>query len=440
MAWSLLASPAMAAMGAQDNANEKSGQAERGIRFGIDREEYDAQARAAMQADPVMAAQLGAIRKVTLDEAASMDEPGPDVLVFDVEGSRGKGRVTARFITVSATREALGPGTLVMADGTRHVIEGDADALAAEQEGHAHDHEHDEDVEAGAGLFTRQAQEAAQRYPLIRQHIGQITTFNIDTDATGAAPGMNTFVFDVAGDKGRGRLQADFITVDADTERLGKGVLTLADGRRLAFEGEPPGEGEASGEGAGIDDLFGDMQDNIFTRQARVAVQRYPLVQQHIGTLQTFEFDMAATGEAEGVNEFAFALVGDKGRGQIVAEFITVDADTERLGKGVLTLADGRELPFEGEPPFPGEQVDGEVPDLRAPGRHLRVAGQCGDAGAPGGAAPYRRPPRGGLRSRRILVGRRRALYLRSEGQQGTGTIGSRVHHRRRRQRAHRRG
>ena len=62
---------------------------------------------------------------------------------------------------------------------------------------------------------------------------------------------------------------------------------------------------------------------------------------------------MAATGEAEGINEFAFALVGDKGRGHIVAEFITVDADTERLGKGVLTLADGRELAFEGEPPFP---------------------------------------------------------------------------------------
>ena len=115
----LAALPAIAATNAAEGGNEKSGGTERGIRFGIDREEYDAQARAAMQVDPVVAAQLGAIRKVTLDEAASMDEPGPDVLVFDVEGSRGKGRVTARFITVSATQEALGPGMLVMADGTR---------------------------------------------------------------------------------------------------------------------------------------------------------------------------------------------------------------------------------------------------------------------------------------------------------------------------------
>ena len=363
----------MAPAFADDTSNAKPQSEEGGVRFGIDREEYDAQARAAMQVNPVVAGQLGAIRRITLDDAASMEEPGPDVLVFDVEGSRGKGRVTARFITVSATQEALGPGVLVMADGTEHAIEGDADALASEDEGHAHDHHaHDEDVEAGAGLFIRQAQEAAQRYPLIRQHIGQIASFEIDSDASGAAPGMNTFVFDLAGDKGRGRLEADFITVSADTERLGKGVLTLASGRRLAFEGEPRGEDEPADDEA-TGDLFGDMQDNIFTRQARVAVQRYPLVQQHIGALKTFEFDLAGTGEAEGINEFVFDLAGDKGRGRILAEFITVDADTERLGKGVLTMADGRAFAFEGEPSVEGERAPpridadrGEAPDTFA--------------------------------------------------------------------------
>lgn len=352
VACGLATSSGIATAHAADDGNTKSTEGQGGVRFGIDREEYDAQARAAMQVDPVVAEHLGAIRKIALDDAASMDEPGPDVLVFDVEGSRGKGRVTARFITVSATEEALGPGVLVMADGTEHAIEGDAEALAGEDGAHDHDHDHEEDIEAGAGAFVRQAQEAAQRYPLIRQHIGEISTFEIDTDATGAAPGMNTFVFDLAGDKGRGRLEADFITVSADTERLGKGVLTLANGRKLSFDGEPPGEDELA---EGID--AGDMLagDNIFTRQARVAVQRFPLVQQHIGTLSAFDMDLMATGEAEGGNEFVFALVGDKGRGRILAEFITVDADTERLGKGVLTLADGREIAFEGEPPTEAE-------------------------------------------------------------------------------------
>ncbi|MBD9480244.1 hypothetical protein [Pseudoxanthomonas sp. PXM02] len=366
----LVAASGVASASAADDGNTKSTEGQGGVRFSIDREEYDAQARAAMQVDPVVAAHLGAIRTVALDDAASMDEPGPDVLVFDVEGSRGKGRVTARFITVSASKEALGPGVLVMADGTEHAIEGDADVLAAEDDNHAHDHAHDEDIEAGAGLFIRQAQEAAQRYPLIREHIGEISTFEIDTDATGAAPGMNTFVFNVAGDKGRGRLEADFITVSADTERLGKGVLTLASGRKLSFDGEPPGEDEPA-EGIDASDVLAG--DNIFTRQARVAVQRYPLVQQHIGTLSAFDMDFMATGEAEGADEFVFTLVGDKGRGRILAEFITVDADTERLGKGVLTLADGREITFEGEPPMEGElappRIDtdrGEVPETFA--------------------------------------------------------------------------
>lgn len=370
VACALIASAGIGTAWAASDTNTKSTSEQGGVRFGIDREEYDAQARAAMQGDPVVSKHLGAIRKVTLDDAASMDEPGPDVLVFDVEGSRGEGRVSARFITVSATQEALGPGTLVMADGTEYAIEGDADALAAENQDHRHDA--DEAIEQGRDIFTRQAQEAAQRYSLVRQYIGKIATFEIDTEATGAAPGMNTFVFDLAGDKGRGRIEADFITVSADTERLGKGVLTLEDGRRLPFEGEPRGANEPD---AAADDesLSGGMQDNIFTRQAREAVQRYPLVQQHIGTLNAFEIDMVASGEAEGVDAFVFDLAGDKGRGRILADFITVDADTERLGSGVLTLADGREIAFDGEAPREGElaspRVDsdrGEVPDTFA--------------------------------------------------------------------------
>ncbi|WP_447938391.1 hypothetical protein [Pseudoxanthomonas mexicana] len=373
LAWLVVGTCAMATndVGARGADGAKAADAQGRITFGIDREEYDAQARAAMQVDPVVAKHLGAIRTVSLDEPASMDEPGPDVLVFDVVGSRGKGRVTARFITVSPTEEVLGPGTLVMADGTTHDIDGNANALAAEAE---HDHAHDDEAALAEGkdIFTRQAREAAQRYPLVQEHIGRIDTFTMNEVATGAAAGMNTFVFDLVGSKGRGTLEADFITVSADTERLGKGVLTLQDGRRLPFEGEPRGADEPEDDEADTS-LFGDMQDNIFTRQARAAAQRYPLVQQHIGTLSSFELDLTASSEAEGADEFVFALAGDKGRGRLLAEFITVDADTERLGKGVLTLADGREFAFEGEQPTAGEQAPsradtgrGDIPDTFA--------------------------------------------------------------------------
>lgn len=321
---------------------------EGGIRFGIDREEYEAQARAAMQVDPVVAAHLGAIRQVRLDEDASMAEPGPDVLVFDVEGSRGKGRITARFITVSPHEEALGPGTLAMADGTEHAIEGNADAVAHAdaRDGHdghdGHDHEGTFDAGSGGDIFTRQAREAAQRYPLVRQHIGDIMRFDIDAAATGEAPGMDEFVFDMEGSKGRGRLLAEFITVDADTERLGKGVLTLADGREIPFEGEPPqpGEGSEAVRGGRIPDAFA-TQDGVFVKQARVAMQAHPLIVRHIGEIREARFDREASWALAG-DRYAFDLTGSKGSGRLVAEFITVDADSEQLGEGELLMADGR--------------------------------------------------------------------------------------------------
>ena len=348
--WVLVAMCGLAASGnaaahAAGDGNTKSAEGQGSVRFSIDREEYDAQARAAMQVDPVVAAHLGAIRKVALDDAASMDEPGPDVLVFDVEGSRGKGRVTARFITVSATQEVLGPGVLVMADGSRHEIEGDADALAAEDEAHGHDHDHDEDIEAGAGLFIRQAQEAAQRYPLVQQHIGTLQSFELDLAGTGEAEGADEFVFTLVGDKGRGRLLAEFITVDAETERLGKGMLTLADGREIAFEGEAPMEGEPDRGDA--PDTFA-RQDGIFVLQANAAMQAHPVVQRHIGDIREAAFDRDASWAAKG-DRYIFDLKGSKGAGRLEAEFITVDADNERIGDGELVMADGKRYPLDGK-------------------------------------------------------------------------------------------
>ncbi|MEL1263127.1 hypothetical protein [Pseudoxanthomonas putridarboris] len=323
---------------ATESSNTKS-TSTGGIRFGIDREEYDAQARAAMQVDPVVAAHIGAIRKIALDEPASLEEPGPDVLVFDVEGSRGEGRVTARFITVSATAEALGPGMLVMADGTEHAIEGDAGALAAEHEGHGHDVE--SGIALGEDIFTRQAREAAQRYPLVQEHIGRIERFVIDAIATGEAPGMDEFVFDIAGSVGRGQLLAEFITVDADTERLGKGVLTLADGRELPFAGEAPYPRERrADDGDGIPETFA-TQDGIFVLQASAAMQAHPVIQRHIGDIREARFDREVSWALPG-DRYSFYLVGSKGEGRVVAEFITVDADSERLGDGELVMADGR--------------------------------------------------------------------------------------------------
>jgi len=199
-------------------------------------------------------------------------------------------------------------------------------------------------------IFTRQAREAVQRYPLVQQHIGALSTFEIDMMASGEAEGADAFVFNLVGDKGRGRILADFITVDADTERLGKGVLTLANGREIAFEGEAPMEDEQAAARTDADrvevpDTFA-REGGIFVLQANAAMQAHPVVQRHIGDIREAAFDRDASWAAEG-ERYVFDLKGSKGQGRLEAEFITVDADSERIGDGELVMADGKRYPLD---------------------------------------------------------------------------------------------
>lgn len=193
-------------------------------------------------------------------------------------------------------------------------------------------------------LFGALAQRVAvQRYPLVQQYIGALQTFEFDMAATGEAKGVNEFAFALVGDKGRGHIVAEFITVDADTERLGKGVLTLADGRELAFEGEPPFPGEqVDGD---VPETFA-RQDGIFVLQANAAMQAHPVVRRHIGDIREAAFDRDASWAADG-ERYIFDLKGSKGQGHLEAEFITVDADSERIGEGELVMADGTRYPLD---------------------------------------------------------------------------------------------
>ncbi|GEM_PF-748638 len=378
LAIAMATSAAAIAAPARDS-NTKTATAGR-IEFGIDREEYIAQARAALQGDPVIASHIGAIRELRLDDGESLKQPGDDVLVFDVKGSRGQGRVTARFVTVDEHREVLGAGRLVMAGGEEHPIAGaDPDAAGVGL------------VESmmgfGLNVFAIQAREAVQRYPDTARHLGDITSFKLDTGASMNASGMQAFVFDVVGSKASGRIEADFITVDGDTERLGKGVLILSDGRRIAFDGEAPFESELA-----VEDGSESQGEGPFITQARAAVQRYPLTAGPLGQIERFDYNAEATMNAPGALTFVFDVVGSKASGRISADFITVDADTERLGAGTLTLAGGREIRFEGEPPVPGEQQafgdgDFQIPDdspfvlqaRDAVARYPLLAGQLGE-------------------------------------------------------------
>ena len=87
---------------------------------------FEEQARTALQADPVVEAHIGKIREMDLELMATGGAKGADEFVFKLEGSRGKGTVTAEFASTPDSEEIRG-GKLIMSDGMQYVLGSDAD-------------------------------------------------------------------------------------------------------------------------------------------------------------------------------------------------------------------------------------------------------------------------------------------------------------------------
>ncbi|MBW3597480.1 MAG: hypothetical protein KY475_09430 [Planctomycetes bacterium] len=85
----------------------------------------------------------------------------------------------------------------------------------------------------GLDEFDRQVQADVEDHPLIVEHIGAIQEFRHDWDASMEEPGEDVWVFDIRGEKGSGRLRAECITIDADTEDVTSGQLILDSGETI---------------------------------------------------------------------------------------------------------------------------------------------------------------------------------------------------------------
>ena len=88
--------------------------------------------------------------------------------------------------------------------------------------------------------------------------------------------------------------------------------------------------------------LFFHAGISLFNEQAAAAIRADPAVTGAVGNIVAIEFDFTATGNAPGAEDFAYRVSGDRASGLLVGRFVTVDADTEELRSGVLTLDDGR--------------------------------------------------------------------------------------------------
>ncbi|GAB4529761.1 MAG: hypothetical protein Tsb0020_46510 [Haliangiales bacterium] len=82
----------------------------------------------------------------------------------------------------------------------------------------------------------------------------------------------------------------------------------------------------------------------LFVDQVEDELAENPVIQEHLGTIEELSIDLVATGEYEDDNVFVFDVTGDRGRGRVAVESVTVDADSEEIVWGVLELSSGEEV------------------------------------------------------------------------------------------------
>jgi len=78
---------------------------------------FTEQAKDAMNENAVIQEHIGRVTSIESNFLASADEDNENVFVFEVEGSKGTGTVTAEFITVDDDTEEIRSGTLELPSG-----------------------------------------------------------------------------------------------------------------------------------------------------------------------------------------------------------------------------------------------------------------------------------------------------------------------------------
>ncbi len=91
-----------------------------------------------------------------------------------------------------------------------------------------------------------------------------------------------------------------------------------------------------------------------FEKQVETAIERNVVVQKHIGTDVEVAEDEDQTMELSGLTEFCYDVTGPLGEGTVYADFVTVDADTEEIGYGILKLPGGESYDLN-----TGKEIDG---------------------------------------------------------------------------------
>jgi hypothetical protein len=202
------------------------------------------------------------------------------------------------------------------------------------------------------GAIETQARPEIANNPVVVEHVGQIRSFKMDWTATfneAQQQHENTFVFDVTGDKGSGRIVALLLPGGANPMALQSGQLTMSTGEVYELV-----EG-ADFEGSGMPDATGqlsDAQQADFERKVQEALKGNAVLDDKLGELTNVKYDVDAS-ESEAEDVYVFDVTGSKGSGRLRAESTTLDADHESVSSAELTLENGEKVQLFLDKPLP---------------------------------------------------------------------------------------
>ena len=205
-------------------------------------------------------------------------------------------------------------------------------------------------VAAGTGLlaytgfqaFKIQAVMAMQAHPVIRQQVGTIRSSENSPLDTLSDDTSRLFVFDVVGDRGKGRVSGIFETIDTEHERLIAGSLDMADGTRHDLS---PQEKDGAGMPRAVDmSEAGSLEPDLVVGPACRAIGSHPAVPGIVGAMKVCSYNEERSRELAGERAYAFDIEGERVSARVEADFMMVDADQARMENATLILTDGKRV------------------------------------------------------------------------------------------------
>ena len=198
----------------------------------------------------------------------------------------------------------------------------------------------------GLGQLESETRAALSENEVIQERIGEIQTCDMDWMASMQKSGQgeeDTFVFDVAGDKGKGKVVA-FVLQAGDDFYIDSGTLTMEGGESFdLIAGTEVNEESQTAPDAPAEPQASE-QDNKFTAKVQAALSENAVLAERIGDIQSFTYDIVQSTDERGSDVFVFHVTGSKASGKLRAECITDAAKTEQVTSAELILDDGESV------------------------------------------------------------------------------------------------